>query len=238
MIWSRYGRALVRLDDGDAAGAVEDLMAFGEAARAGGYEDRQAPWRQWAALALAAAGDRPAALALADEQLRIASAWSPGAHGAALRVMALVGDPDQVEPCLARATELLIDTPLRLDHARALVDWGFALRRAQQRSRARTVLESGLELAARCGAGPLIERARTELIALGARPRRLMFSGVEALTATERRVADLAAQGLSNRAIARSQFVTEKTVESHLRSVYRKLDLSSRGQLKATLDAG
>jgi DNA-binding CsgD family transcriptional regulator len=83
----------------------------------------------------------------------------------------------------------------------------------------------------------LAERARAELLVLGARPRRLMFSGVEALTATERRVAAMAAEGLSNREIAQSLFVTKKTVETHLRSVYRKLSIASRSELPAQLAA-
>jgi DNA-binding CsgD family transcriptional regulator len=92
-----------------------------------------------------------------------------------------------------------------------------------------------LEFAARCGAAPLIERARSELAVLGARPRRLMFSGVEGLTASERRVAAMAAEGMSNREIASSLFVTIKTVETHLGRAYRKLDISSRAELPGRL---
>jgi DNA-binding NarL/FixJ family response regulator len=122
-------------------------------------------------------------------------------------------------------------SPFRLELAQALVDYGVALRRESQRRAAREALEEGMELAARCEATPLVERARSELVVLGARPRRLMFSGLEGLTATERRVASLAADGLTNRGIAQALFVTQKTVEAHLRSVYRKLDISSRQDL-------
>jgi DNA-binding CsgD family transcriptional regulator len=87
----------------------------------------------------------------------------------------------------------------------------------------------------RTGATALVERVRDELVIAGARPRRLMFRGVEGLTGSERRVAELATEGLTNRQIAQGLFVTTKTVESHLRSVYRKLDISSRSQLGSAL---
>jgi DNA-binding CsgD family transcriptional regulator len=238
LIWSRYGRGLFRLlAEVDMEGAADDLLAFGDAARAGGYEDREAPWRAWAALALSAAGNGTEATTLADEQLRIASAWSPTARGAALRVRALVGPPAEAEPLLDESVALLAESGRRLEHARALVDHGVALRRAGRRRDARATLESGLDLAARCEATPLAQRAREELVILGSRPRRMMFSGVESLTATERRVADMAADGMTNREIAQALFVTLKTVEVHLSQSYRKLGIGSRRQLSEALGA-
>jgi DNA-binding CsgD family transcriptional regulator len=90
-------------------------------------------------------------------------------------------------------------------------------------------------LATICGATPLAARANTELRATGARPRRIALSGVESLTPSERRVAQMAAGGPTNREIAQALFVTPKTVEVHLSSVYRKLGISSRSQLQAAL---
>jgi DNA-binding CsgD family transcriptional regulator len=81
----------------------------------------------------------------------------------------------------------------------------------------------------------LTERAEAELRAAGARPRRLALSGSDSLTASERRVAGLAAAGLSNRQIAQQLFVTVNTVESHLRHSYVKLGVHSRGELPAAL---
>jgi len=115
------------------------------------------------------------------------------------------------------------------------VEQGVALRRRGERTAARGALERGMDLAARCEARPLTMRARTELQALGARPRRLMFSGIDGLTATERRVAGMAAGGLSNREIAQSLFVTAKTVESHLAGAYRKLEVAPRRDLPIEL---
>jgi DNA-binding CsgD family transcriptional regulator len=68
-------------------------------------------------------------------------------------------------------------------------------------------------------------------LATGARPRRLMRTGVDSLTPSERRVAQMAAAGQTNREIAQTLFVTPKTVEMHLSHVYRKLDLTARSQL-------
>src|SRR6185503_21140671 len=108
---------------------------------------------------------------------------------------------------------------------------GSAQRRAGRRADAREPLVRGLELATRCGAPPLAELARTELHAAGGRPRREALSGPESLTPSERRVAQLAAAGQSNRDIARALYVTPKTVEVHLTNVYRKLGIRSRSGL-------
>ena len=94
-----------------------------------------------------------------------------------------------------------------------------------------------LELAGRCGAGALAKRARTELRAAGGRARHPEGTGVEQLTASERRVAELAAEGQSNPEIAQALFVTRKTVEAHLGHVYRKLDIAGRGELPRALRA-
>jgi DNA-binding CsgD family transcriptional regulator len=96
-------------------------------------------------------------------------------------------------------------------------------------------LRAGLDLAQRCGATALAERAHDELVASGARPRRLVLTGVDALTASERRVAEMASEGLTNREIAQALFVTEKTVEGHLGHAYRKLDIRSRSELPKAL---
>ena len=132
---------------------------------------------------------------------------------------------------------MLSPSPARLELAAALTDLGAALRRGNQRAEARDVLRRALELAEISGAAPLAERARTELAATGARPRSVRLSGVESLTASERRVAEMAAEGLTNRQIAQALFVTPKTVEVHLSSVYRKLEISSRAELARVLSA-
>jgi DNA-binding NarL/FixJ family response regulator len=80
-----------------------------------------------------------------------------------------------------------------------------------------------------------VDRARRELIDAGARPRRTPLSGPDALTPSERRVADMACEGLSNRQIAQALFLSLKTIETHLTHIYQKLDITSRRQLASAL---
>jgi DNA-binding NarL/FixJ family response regulator len=100
-----------------------------------------------------------------------------------------------------------------------------------RRSEARETLRHALKLADRHGAGELAELIRAELIQAGARPRRTAVAGPEALTPFERRVAELAARGLSNRDIAETLWVTRKTVEVHLGRTYAKPRIRSRAEL-------
>jgi DNA-binding CsgD family transcriptional regulator len=93
-----------------------------------------------------------------------------------------------------------------------------------------------MEMAFSCGAERLVMRAREELVAAGARPRRFARSGFAGLTASERRIVRLAAEGRSNPEIAQALYLSVKTIETHLSHAYAKLDLSgpgSRGRLAA-----
>src|SRR5262249_1790121 len=92
-----------------------------------------------------------------------------------------------------------------------------------------------LDSAHRSDAGLLAEYAEAELRATGARPRRVQLTGVDSLTASERRVAELASEGLTNREIAQMLFVTARTVEGHLTHVFRKLRVDSRDDLGTAL---
>jgi DNA-binding NarL/FixJ family response regulator len=136
---------------------------------------------------------------------------------------------------LREAVQTLERSPADLEHARALTDLGGALRRAGKRSEAQDTLRRAMDLAYRCGAPSTLERARAELTAAGARPRRAALTGFDALTAGERRVTELALEGLTNREIAQALFVTVKTVEWHLGNTYGKLGISSRRDLKSAL---
>jgi len=115
---------------------------------------------------------------------------------------------------------------------------GAALRRANRRAEARGALQAGVELAERCGGRPLAERGRVELRAAGGRSSDPSGTGSERLTVSERRVAELAADGRSNPEIAQALFVTRKTVETHLGHVYRKLEIAGRGDLPRALAQG
>jgi DNA-binding CsgD family transcriptional regulator len=111
------------------------------------------------------------------------------------------------------------------------------LRRRNRRTEAREMLREALDVAHRGSATLLAARAETELRATGARPRRVMLAGLDSLTASERRIAEYASDGLTNREIAQTLFITTRTVEGHLTSIFRKLHLSSRNELGAILAA-
>ena len=153
----------------------------------------------------------------------------------ALRAAGVVRGGRAGEALIREALETLEQADARLERARALTELGALVRRSNRRREARELLREALDIAHRAGAGPLATRAETELRATGARPRRVMLVGVESLTASERRVAELAADGRTNREIAQSLFVTARTVEGHLTNVFRKLDLDSRDQLREAI---
>jgi DNA-binding NarL/FixJ family response regulator len=194
-----------------------------------------APWRSLKALALDGLGRGDEACALAEQELEAARHWgAPGAIARALRVLGTLRRDDGHD-LLREAVATAEGSPARLEHAKALVALGSALRRAGRRADARDPLRRGLELAGRSGATPLADQARTELYSAGGRPRRTALSGPESLTPSERRIAELAAEGSTNRDIAQTLYVTPKTVEVHLTSVYRKLGISTRAKLSAAL---
>ena len=239
-VWSAEARrevADIALARGDNVKAVREALAAGQLCdRAGEANPVLASWRSTAALAMRAVGETDQAARLAAEQLEHARAFgAPGAVGSALRIQGLVLDEAEL---LADAERALASSLARVDHARALIDLGAALRRRGARARSREPLFAGMEIASRSGAQPLVERARTELRAAGARPRRVVRTGAAALTSSERRVAELAAGGRSNREIAAELFVTKATVETHLRSVFRKLDVRSRDEISDRLLEG
>jgi len=216
---------------------VDDLLEFGRRDELwGGANPLASRWRSHACFALIAMGDSAGARQMARDDLWRARRWGAASGtGVALRAAALVeGDAGSVGR-LREAAAVLEGSLARLEYARALTDLGAALRRGNHRAEARGALQDGLDLAERCGAGALAERARTELRAAGGRPSQLLGAGPRQLTVSERRVAELAAEGRSNPEIAQVLFVTRKTVETHLGHVYHKLGVSGRGQLGRVL---
>ena len=228
-------RARLRLAQHRPEDAVADALGSGRRAQEFGLRHPVlACWRAEAVEALVALGDVARASELAAEHTELAERLgTPGARGAALRVSArCAADPI---PRLERAVAALAASPARLEHTRALVDLGAALRRANRRADAREPLRRALEQADRGGMHRLARRARHELNAAGVRPRRSARSGPDALTPAEHRVATLAAQGYSNRAIAERLYITKRTVETHLTHTFQKLDVTTRAQLPASL---
>ncbi|MGW7367632.1 ATP-binding protein [Streptomyces sp. NPDC054841] len=194
------------------------------------------PWRSEAALAHAALGERDAAMALAREDLALARFWGvPDFEGPALRAVGLVTGGTEGFTMLRDAVEILEGTAARYSYAQALADCGAHARRAGDLPAARIHLQQAVSVAHQIGATVVAEGAMAELRALGDRPRTRAFQGVDSLTPTERRVAGLAAQGMTNRDIAQHLFVGLRTVEVHLTNAYRKLDIDGRPGLAEAL---
>jgi DNA-binding CsgD family transcriptional regulator len=232
-------RGRLKVAQGRVAGGLADHLECGRRARP--WRPRNpstVPWRSDAALAHARLGDTEEARRLASWQLRNARAYgAPRGLGVSLRVAGLVEGGSRGLELLRESATVLGASAAKLEHARTLTDLGAALRRDGRRSEARGPLRLGLDLARRCGARPLAELALEELAATGARPRRMTLTGIEALTPSERRVASMAASGLTNREVAQALFVTEKTVEVHLTRAYRKLDIGARSELARALES-
>jgi DNA-binding CsgD family transcriptional regulator len=195
------------------------------------------PWREGAALAHLRLGDKAAARKLAADAVQRAQRFGARrALGYALRAAALVEDGPARIVGLGQAQAELEAANAPLELARVSCELGAALRAAGRRSDARTQLEKAYGLANGIGAVRVAERTAEELAAVGVRPRREPATGLAALTPSERRVAELASAGKTNREIAESLFITQKTVETHLGHVYDKLGVRSRHKLPDDLE--
>ena len=147
-------------------------------------------------------------------------------------VLAARGDLDAAAEALDRALAEHEQCPMPLERARTLLVHGRLQRRLKQKRQARLSLDEARELFASRGAETWVARVDEELGRVAVR------RAPEELSATELRIAQLAADGLSNQAIAEQVFVSVKTVESNLKRAYRKLGISSRAQLARALDRG
>jgi DNA-binding CsgD family transcriptional regulator len=236
----RLARGRLRVEQGRVAEGLEDFLAVGLAlTRALITCPSYLPWRSEAALAQLALGEREPAGRLADEELELARAFgAPRALGVAKRAAGVIAGGDHGASLLREAIDAFERGDARLERARALADLGALLRRRNRRTEARELLREALDAAHRSGAKALADEAETELRATGARPRRVVLTGLDSLTASERRIAELASQGLTNREIAQTLFITTRTVEGHLTSVFRKLGVDSRDELAAALASG
>jgi DNA-binding NarL/FixJ family response regulator len=229
-------RGRVRLTQSRYREAVEDLELV--AVRLGGQIDSALfEWRDVAAMAHQRLGQGQAALTLAADEYERAEAWGGVRRlGVATMTLGAIDGGEAGVRRLRKAVSILASSSSRLELARATIELGSALRRQGMTREARRELSAGANLARSCGAVRLVALVDHELAATRRRPaRQAPRWGVEALTPSERRVADLAARGLSNRDIAATLVVTTKTVEMHLARTYRKLDIRSRQHLGTAL---
>ena len=231
-----FSRARLHLARGRAQEALDDLFALAEVGAKAGVQVPYWPAGSYAALACSALGDQMTARQFAEQELDGARAWGlPRRLGIALRTLGLIeGDEAGLER-LREALAVLERSPAKLEYMRTLSDYGALLRRANRRAQARDPLRTAIALARPAGAVAIARRAHGELEATGERLRPLLGAGAESLTPSERRIAEMAAEGQTNRTIAQELFLTLKTVETHLSHTYRKLDISSRRELPEAL---
>ncbi|MGI8941475.1 MAG: ATP-binding protein [Actinomycetota bacterium] len=261
---SRAGEVLTSLDDADHRASVE--FGFFLEARGrwhllfDRYEDAYADlhearlrfednsflnlptlsvWRQYFVPAALSTGDLDAAALVAEEQLARAKRWgAPRGLSVAFRTSATVADESAAAVAMLRQAEKHArESEATVEHAHALVALGRALGAAGAGAEAREWLRGGIDTARRQGALLLAAQGLKLISEAGGRPRRLALTGIEALTPSERRIADMVASGSSNREAAEALFVTVKNVESHLVRVFRKLSISRRSQLAEALRA-
>ena len=156
---------------------------------------------------------------------------TPWAQGVEARSRALLAEGEAAEIHYREAIGHLRTTRLRVDLARTHLLYGEWLRRERRRTDARAELRTAHELFSEFGMEAFAERARVELEATGERARKRTVETLGELTPQESQVSRLAAEGKTNREIASQLFISPKTVEYHLRKVFRKLGVKSRTQL-------
>jgi DNA-binding CsgD family transcriptional regulator len=156
------------------------------------------------------------------------SSWAKAAAARCEAVLAPVGGTDEH---FGEALHWHERLSLPFERARTELCFGEALRRAKRRSEARAQLQRALDTFSAIGARPWVERAEHELAATGRSARRRDASASVDLTPQELRVALAIAHGASNREAATALFLSPKTIEFHLGSIYRKLGIRSRSEL-------
>lgn len=230
-------RGRIRLLRGDPHGALEDQLRCGQVLEAAGIGNPAlAAWRSRAALIHHRFGESGEATRLAGAELDLARRWGAARPiGIALLANGIIHDDLDT---LTESVEVLADSPARLEQARARFHLGLALHARDRSEDARAQLRQTYRLARECGADALVERSGEAITRAGGRRPRAPRTGAALLTARQRRIAELAADGRTNRQIAEEQYLTLRTVEHHLTGVYQVLGIDRREELAAALAAG
>jgi DNA-binding CsgD family transcriptional regulator len=237
-----YGCAAVgalELASGRPAAAVASLERAARVAAEGGMEEPGVdPFGPDLVEARARIGDaRGAVAALRTFAEQAERAGRPWPRSALARCRGLIAADGGFDGHFAEAERRLAGSPMPFERARNALAHGERLRRARRRREARLRLGAALEAFDELGAAPWSERARAELRASGARARSRRAPAGDELTAQELTVAQAVVEGATNREVAARLFVSPKTVEGHLGSIYRKLGVRSRTQLAARMRA-
>ncbi len=234
MLETRHGlqylcaRGQHQLAVGNAEAALADFLRAGELMQAWQLDASTLfSWRLAAAEALLSLGQRERARALIDDQM--SRSWQMGSRelGSAHRLLAVTSEASARAALLGQAAELLQTAGDRYELSRALAALAAAYQKSGETRRARTARKQALTLAQECQAEPLVRK-----LSVASESTSQAEPGV--LSETERRVAELAAIGYTNRDISDKLFITVSTVEQHLTRIYRKLHLSGRSELPAT----
>jgi DNA-binding CsgD family transcriptional regulator len=238
--WREMSVGRVAAARGDDETAYEAFLATGRNfGRLRIHNPTVLAWRSHAALAAARMGRRADARRLVDEELALAYRFgAPRAIAVARRADGLIERGEAGLERLSAAAVLLHSVGAHVEHAHALTDLGAAIRRDGRPSEARATLRDAIRLADEIGATATVRRARDELRVAGGRAPAPADTAGQRLTPSELRVAELAADGQTNRQIADGLFLTVKSVEWHLGNVYRKLDIRGRRELAGALDTG
>ncbi|MEV5841054.1 LuxR C-terminal-related transcriptional regulator [Streptomyces sp. NPDC051985] len=235
-----YARGVVRAAAGDPAAALHDFLECGRRQSAREVVSPVVtPWRTAAAECRLALGRPLEAIALAEEELRLARVWgTPRTVGRALRVLGAATVGRRGLELAEQAVALLRDAPdAGAEPTEALIALGRRLIAAGEAARARDCLREAAGHAERLGAVRLVELAERTLRKGGARsPRRR--TGAASLTGSERRIAELAAEGRTNGEIAALLHLARRTVETHLTHTYKKLGIRRRADLRPALEQG
>ncbi|WP_253266805.1 LuxR C-terminal-related transcriptional regulator [Streptomyces sp. NL15-2K] len=230
-------RAHARLLLGDGEGGLSALLRCGRSrAEAGVSGSVPTPWWVPAAVVLTDLDRRSEALALVEAQEEWSIRWgTPESIGLSLLARGAATPGRRGLDLMAEAVERLGASPARLSQLQAELLLGRGLLRVGDDVGARKYLRRAVILAVRCGCPSAHSIAKRLLLSAGGRMRGLSRELPDLLTAAERRVAEHAMAGATNRDIAKALFVTLRTVETHLSSVYRKLGVSSRAEIATVL---
>jgi DNA-binding NarL/FixJ family response regulator len=235
----RWALGLAALSEDDAQTAASELGALQAATDAAAIVEPGAMhWVGDLIEALVELGRLDEARALTEQLAERGTAlerdWAVAVAGRCRGLIAAAeGDLEEALAALEDAAAVHERVPVPFDRARTLLALGAVRRRARRRRAAREALEQACEELERLGAALWLARGRSELARVGGRP-----PSDGALTPSERKVAALVAQGRTNREVAAELVLSEKTVESHLSHVYRKLGLRSRAELASRYQDG
>ncbi|HET9058389.1 MAG TPA: AAA family ATPase [Acidimicrobiales bacterium] len=243
--WLWYVRSGLHLAAGDMASAARLAERAEAGAEACGVAEPCFPWHSAAIQAYLAAGrftDAERCVARLERHCeQVPCRWprTVAARGRA-QLAELSGDHETASQWFEQACEWQRDLPMPLVKAETLIRYGAFLRRRRLSAQARQVLGQAVNITLACGARRL-EMAATEELHLSGGRRRYRQGTTPGqpgwdnrITPAQRRVAALAAEGLTNEEIGRRLFISARTVEHHLSSVYAALGLSGRRQLRAS----